>query len=95
MIWQIYVIREKGTNLYKIGKTYSIPKRIKQLQCGNPHKLELVAISDGNIESFVHSAIEKYHVRGEWYELDRKGLEKALKVMAKFSNARCVVEFNT
>ena len=67
----VYFIRQKGTNLVKIGRTLSDPiKRMAALQTANPHDLELLAISDDAPEAYYHGLFRSKSVRGEWYRLE-------------------------
>lgn len=67
----VYVIR--CGDLYKIGKTTDIAKRIKQLQTSAPQALELVCwLLQGymtDAESNYHSVYRDKRVSGEWFAL--------------------------
>lgn len=71
------------TNLYfvgcpghvKIGVADDVDARIAQLQTGNPHTLELLAVMENvprRLERRVHDALRKSRVAGEWFRLDKK-----------------------
>jgi len=71
----VYLIRAKGTNLYKIGVTdRRIANRLKELQTGSPIKLELVeSIASDNYETIernLHQIWSKNRAQGEWFEFD-------------------------
>jgi hypothetical protein len=77
----VYIIRAKGTNLYKIGITdRAIGDRLKELQTGSPQKLELVdSLSTENcahIERYLHQKWDAHRQRGEWFEF--KDIEPVL-----------------
>ncbi len=59
-------------NLLKIGVTNNIDKRIKSLQTGNPHKIELLYLEERlnptKAERFLHQYFSKYRLEGEWFE---------------------------
>ena len=67
----IYFI--KGGDFVKIGKSHSPEKRIKELQTGNPYKLELLKTikecSEGGYfnESDLHIKFKDHRVEGEWF----------------------------
>lgn len=68
----IYAIHAEGTNRYKIGFTGQTPEhRIKVMQTGSPFKLVVLAFRPGTIkdEQKVHTALAKFRVQGEWFEL--------------------------
>jgi hypothetical protein len=55
----------------KIGVTTDVDKRLKQLQTGNPNKLSVLLIIEGDytIESLLHSHFYNYKKSGEWFEI--------------------------
>jgi predicted DNA-binding transcriptional regulator AlpA len=58
----------------KIGVADDIPQRLKDLQIGNPEKLELLRVVKGgghDAEKYFHSVFEKFHIRGEWFHWDK------------------------
>lgn len=69
----VYLIRAKGTNRYKIGCTTNLKSRLKSLRIKNPYELELIhSIPSNDIEIFeksLHDQFAKYRVHSEWFEL--------------------------
>lgn len=63
----------------KLGFTGDIPRRLVQLQVGNPTKLYLFATSlvsnAVRFEKFVHKAYSDKRIRGEWYRLGWSDLQ--------------------
>lgn len=73
---KVYVIRMVGTDYYKIGYTESnVSNRLKQLQTGNPHKLELVTWFYGTTadEGALHKdfAHKRAPAGNEWFALSK------------------------
>ena len=68
----VYFIREVGTEFVKIGKSVSPEERLKTLQIGTPHKLELMHIVNSikYDETWFHRHFSKFHISGEWYRLN-------------------------
>lgn len=73
----IYLIKADGDydTRYKIGITKKTPQqRLKQLQTGNPYKLEIVDIYQSEfadkIERTFHNIYNSNNTHGEWFELD-------------------------
>jgi hypothetical protein len=68
----VYFIREVGTELVKVGKSTNPERRLKTLQIGTPHKLELVHTVNSikYNESWFHDILSEFHISGEWYQLD-------------------------
>lgn len=68
----VYVVRESESGRYKIGISKDPAARVKQLNVGNPEKLELVhaylATEDGyKSEALAHALFEKERLAGEWF----------------------------
>lgn len=61
----------------KIGRAIDPQKRLADLQVANPSRLKLEAKIEcprfgdaSRLEKKLHRACERYHIRGEWFELD-------------------------
>jgi len=65
-----YLIKDKNTSLYKIGRSRNPIRREITLQSEKP-SLELVKIWYKNIESKLHNQYSQYRVRGEWFKLNK------------------------
>lgn len=76
----IYLIRMKGTSYVKIGIAANPKKRLASLASGNPMPLELIfsiqtedgmcsMVYDEQAEAEIHTELEAYRVRGEWFIL--------------------------
>ena len=72
----IYAIRAKGTEFVKIGYSRGfaggVERRLKLLQTGCPHELEVLAVCNGDVhtERHIHNMLLKagIHHRGEWFK---------------------------
>ena len=72
----------------KIGVAASLPTRIKQLQTGNPRRLQAMYIIKAknqtqamSIEGELHKEFDEKHLIGEWYDITDKEIEdKCLKL---------------
>ena len=91
---ETYIIRQEGTNLYKIGKSSMLGNRINQLQTGNPNKLIIYATSEGNSEWLIHNQLETKNKIGELYELKQTDLKEVLRVMAFYSLSKRVTVYS-
>jgi hypothetical protein len=88
-VLMVYVIWAKGTEFIKLGYTssYSRNTRLKELQIGCPHELEVIAFADGTEvdEAAFHAILTDagLHVRGEWFKwgLEAHKVVDALKAM--------------
>lgn len=68
----VYFIHNAGTNHYKVGKTKSLEKRIKQLQTGNEVRLVIKRhIDDTNpeIEKYLHEYFKDKKILNEWFDI--------------------------
>lgn len=65
----LYLIKDTDLNRLKIGKTVRPVARLKQLQCANSNKLELLyAIPNiGYMEDDVHRKFKDLKTNGEWF----------------------------
>lgn len=65
----LYFIR-CATGPVKIGKARWVDGRLRMLQCGTPHKLQLIGTlpARGFEEADWHREFEHLRIRGEWFE---------------------------
>jgi hypothetical protein len=68
----VYLINtEELSNIYKIGFTKKDPNiRLKQLQTGNPNKLNLFysfKVKDESIEHKLHNIFKNKKINNEWF----------------------------
>jgi hypothetical protein len=67
-----YVI--KANEVYKIGKSKNVDKRIQSLKTALPN-LEIIHVIEYDVEKFLHKKFENQSVGGEWFTLSKKDLE--------------------
>ena len=83
---RVYIL--KSGNLYKIGKTNCLKKRLASLQCGNPQKIEVVfeaKVKDAQrVEKLVHKKYQEHRIRGEWFDLGGSILKDACDYIDSF-----------
>ena len=70
----IYIIKEEGTGLVKIGYADNVERRLHKMQSDNPRLLSIVKVYDGNriTEGLIHEAFRHRHIRGDWFLYDPK-----------------------
>lgn len=77
----IYLIR--CGEYHKIGITSDVKARLSMMQTGSPHKLTLTACwpvqNAKEDERQLHSMLESYHIRGEWFKLPKELVASLLK----------------
>lgn len=81
----VYFIHNSLTDNYKVGKTKSLEKRIKQLQTGNEVRLEIKrSIDDINpeIEKYLHEYFKDRQILNEWFDINLKEIEYVIELVA-------------
>ena len=80
----VYVVgTESGP--YKIGIAADIPKRIAQLQTGNPYPLVLHreltdwGVFERDMERVLHTVLERYRLGGEWFDCSLAKIDDAIE----------------
>lgn len=67
----VYLLESDG--FYKIGVSGAPMGRIRELQTGNPHKINLIASCKTDnahgAEWFIHRVLSKFNIHGEWFKL--------------------------
>lgn len=68
----LYFIKA-GDNV-KIGTSSNVDRRAKQIQTGNPNKVEKLAEFEGfaEREAGIHKELSDIHVNGEWFKFGEK-----------------------
>lgn len=76
----LYILSVNNRDLYKIGQTNNITRRIKELQTGCPYKINIEIVFYPDIcdpygyeisffENFLHNYFKSKKHLGEWYKL--------------------------
>lgn len=69
-----YIIKDKNTGLYKIGKSNNPKNREKTLQAEKP-TYQLIKTFNKNWESHLHKKYKEQRLRGEWFNLSKLQVE--------------------
>lgn len=69
-----YIIKDKNTGYYKIGKSVNPIIREKTLQAQKP-TYKLIKVFNNDIESELHFKYKKHRIRGEWFNLNKVQLK--------------------
>ena len=72
-IEKTYIVKKRGTNEIKIGKTVDVEFRVKTLQNQSGCKLDILCVIEKNIENMLHKQFAEFRTVGEWFD-DSKGL---------------------
>lgn len=92
----VYILKTSD-NIYKIGVTKDVDKRIKQLQTGSTEKITLVDkfLSEYpfKLESYFHYKYKDNKVNGEWFYLSEENLNDFQKDCSSFEhNYKCLTK---
>lgn len=75
----VYLIKISNEGIYKIGVSKDVNKRVKQLQTGNPEKIEIIKTFLSKypykIESVLHRRYKYKNVQGECFYLEQKDID--------------------
>ena len=79
---------EKEKQIIKIGSSFNVPQRLKQLQTSNGNKLELLnqfECKDAKLlEKKLHNYYKDFRIEGEWFEFSTNELENYYDITTKF-----------
>lgn len=77
---KVYLIKARGHNWYKVGKSRKASKRLRWLYTHLPFEVDLIhAIDTDNIdslESYFKKLFNERRIRGEWFDLRPVDIEK-------------------
>ena len=84
----VYVVQYNNENIYKIGVSKNNPaQRLASLQSGCPYELKFIHIEfcDNyyDLEKKLHLKYIKFRIRGEWFKLSDKKLNKLISSIEK------------
>lgn len=75
----IYVVQMEGHNLYKIGRSVNVPRRMSQIgvQLPYPYRLIFAYRSDDvrRREEWLHCELKEFRRNGEWFELEDRHIQ--------------------
>jgi hypothetical protein len=81
----VYLIKPVHANVYKIGETTDLDRRLKTLRRKFAFDLEVVcSVQVENsfyIEHRIQMLVSKYHLGGDWFALDPVTLSKVIGYM--------------
>lgn len=67
----LYILTMENSDLFKVGVTNDIEKRLSNIQTGNPNKIRILFCDEMEdaykIESRIKIKYKKYIKNGEWY----------------------------
>ncbi len=93
----LYLLVIRDINVYKIGISVDVAKRIKTLQTGCPYKIEVLKVYNSEIASKIEKILHRqysakkidyneYNLKGEWFNLDINLVVDFIKICSKIEN---------
>ena len=83
----IYLIRDKLGNI-KIGKSINYKRRINDINNTIPQNIDILLVAKipnyGKIEAHLHRIFKSKRLKGEWFKLNDKDLEKIEYIVRKY-----------
>lgn len=84
----VYILAVQESNLYKIGITKDLKKRLSQLQTSNPYEFYLInffiTTRNKELENLLHKAFKKNKYKREWFKLEEKEISEVCKLAYEF-----------
>lgn len=72
----VYLIEDFNNNIYKIGVTKDLKKRLRNLQTGNSNQISIKYTYETEypfrIEQMLHNKFKEYKELNEWYNLPKE-----------------------
>ena len=79
----IYIINIEGTNLYKIGTSQNVNRRIKDISAASPFQIDIIHVQKVlfayELEQSIHKQIDHLHVKNEWFKI--KDINKIIEII--------------
>jgi hypothetical protein len=69
-----YIIKDKSTGFYKIGKTVNFKRRFQTLSTSNIN-LQQTLIIFGDEEKYLHQIYSNKRIKLEWYNLNQRDID--------------------
>lgn len=85
----VYVIGAVNSPVAKIGKAIDVPKRLAELQVGNPLRLAIRWKTPGGrtLEQWLHGEFNKFRLVGEWFDFGNLNpVEEIKNAVDRFHN---------
>jgi len=85
-----YILKTKGYDYYKIGRSSNVEKRIKSLQTNCPFQLEiLIKVADSSLnEKYWLKNFKEYKTHGEWFKFQDKQVRELRYIIKKINIQR-------
>lgn len=86
----VYLIEDVNNNIYKIGVTRDLKKRLRNLQTGNSNQISIKYTYETEypfrIEQMLHNKFKEYKELNEWYNLPKEIVNNFYEYCDRFSD---------
>lgn len=85
---ELYILKIEGQDLYKIGVSQNISRRLKDISNAMPYVVSLLYLFKINnaydLENYLHNLFITKHLKNEWFSLNNNDLNECLKEVYKW-----------
>lgn len=85
---ELYILKIEGQDLYKIGVSQNISRRLKDISNAMPYVVSLLYLFKINnaydLENYLHNLFIIKHLKNEWFSLNNNDLNECLKEVYKW-----------
>ena len=87
-IFKTEKIDDNDQYIIKIGRSYNVTERMKQIQTSNPYKISLIQAYKCNdcciLEKMVHNYYKEKRLEGEWFKFTEQDINECKELISKF-----------
>ena len=74
-LYKTYLLKDKSTRLYKIGRAVDVNKRVRSLEVANPN-LSIVITIEKDVEKELHNKYSSKRIKSEWFKLSKEDVDE-------------------
>ena len=88
----VYAIHAVGSNYVKLGRSKEPLGRVRELQVGNPQRLNLLKMwwCEGvfchEMERYLHNYFKEQNTSGEWFDMETSDADKIAEILTDVMN---------
>lgn len=88
----IYILKQKGFDIYKIGVSANPKRRIYDIDSANPFGVEIMCLewfkNVYELEEVIHDSFSKNELRKEWFKIHREDIKILINQLKEMSSNR-------
>ena len=94
----VYLLRQEGTDIFKVGITKDIKQRVKSLQTGCSNKIEVYKVFESEnasrLEATIHNLWTHKKIMNEWFNLIEGEEFKFIELCSKLESSLNYIKNN-